>query len=72
MNIPHRHLEQLLHPNHAELPLPINHFATATTLCTDVWTDLEKVGSNLGHKADYTETLVSSVQIKLDYLHFWQ
>jgi len=75
MHKPHRNVQELLHPNHNELPTQIHHFAAAWMYRPELWQNPEIIQYQFtvkGNKAHYVETSVKYVQSRADFLHLWQ
>ena len=74
INLPHRKVSELLHPNDKELPEQIRNFA-ACWYHLDMWKDSKKVSEHFslqGNKAHYVDTMVAFVRSRIDLLHLWQ
>ena len=65
MHKPHRNVQELLHPNHNDLPSQIRHFAAAWMYRPELWQNLGQIQYEFtvkGNKAHYVETFVEYVQ----------
>ena len=75
MHKPHRNVQELLHPNHNDLPSQIRHFAAAWMYRPELWQNPDQIQYEFtvkGNKAHYVETFVEYVQGRADFLQLWQ
>lgn len=75
MNLPHREVTQLLHPDHERLPHAIRHFVAAWCLRPELWQHLDRVEEHFnleGHKSYYVNNLVTHVKSLRDFFFLWQ
>ena len=75
MNLPHREVTQLLHPEHERLPHAIRHFVAAWCLRPELWQHLDRVEEHFnleGHKSYYVNNLVNHVKSLRDFFFLWQ
>ena len=75
MNHPHTATSQLLHPQHDELPDRLKFFASAVTLNSTLWNNLDNVAEffqKQGHKSYYVETLCAYIKSLHDTMYLFQ
>ena len=75
MHHPHRHVEDLHHPEASTMPSTIAYFAQCAVLTPESWNTSEAITAffeNEGHKDYFINTIVSYVHSLYDILHLWR
>ena len=75
MNFPHREVNALRHTEEDTMPDTIKHFAQSVALTPQYWNTADTITTEFeheGHKAYFTNTIVSYVQSLHDILHLWR
>ena len=75
LNLPHRNIETLHHPNHQDLPQYLQWYAAAAAHYPNVWTNEEKLRNVLitrGHCDYYVTTVLAHIASLRDLLYLIQ
>jgi hypothetical protein len=75
LHLPHRKLEQVLHPSHVSIPPRLQGNAAAFHHFPNLWTNDDNITSMLsvqGHRDCYVRTVLSYIQSIRDLFHAWQ
>lgn len=75
MNVPHRSICQLQHPNHENIPSNLQWYAAAIHHSSEFWRNDEKVVQflhNLGNRDTYITTCIAYLHSLADMFFLWQ
>ena len=75
MHHPHRHVEELHHPDASTMPSTIAYFAQSAVLTPECWNTSDAITAFFekeGHKDYFINTIVSYVHSLYDILHLWR
>ena len=75
MHHPHRHVEDLHHPQASTMPCSIAYFAQSAAITPESWNTSDAITTFFekeGHKDYFINTIVSYVHSLYDILHLWR
>ena len=74
MNLPHRNLDELKHPNHDTLPDDLKYFASCAVKITDMFTEghIRDMLQKEGHKTYFINNLINYIENIRNVYHLWQ
>ena len=74
MNLPHRNLHELKHPNHDTLPDDLKYFASCAVKITDMFTEghIRDMLQKEGHKTYFINNLINYIENIRNVHHLWQ
>ena len=75
MHHPHRHVEDLHHPQASTMPSSITYFAQSAAITPESWNTSDAITAFFekeGHKDYFINTIVSYVHSLYDILHLWR
>ena len=74
MNLPHRNLDELEHPNHDILPDDLKYFASCAVKIPDIFTEvhIRDMLQNEGHKTYFINNVINYIENLRNVYHLWQ